>query len=167
MGREGMIGGRTRKGGAGLGGRTGWQAPLKGEKLLLIGNPALPRDGLALKLREPLARAGYEVEALDDPLRLFSLRLEEYILIDVAEGVREPTLLTGTSLFASLKPSSLHDLDAGYTLKLLEALGRTGLVRIIAVPRDGAPAPTAEKVLAILERLSSRIEACGSGRGRA
>ena len=58
-------------------------------KLLLFGNPALATDNLALRVGKLLAKDGYETLYLENPLGLVDLDLVEYVILDVAYGIKE------------------------------------------------------------------------------
>ena len=65
---------------------------------------------------------------------------ERVIIIDPARGIRTPTLLAIDNLKGSHAVTS-HDIDLGFTLKLLKQAGKISesCVRIIGIPMDSRP----------------------------
>ena len=106
-------------------------------KLLLFGNPALPLDNLAVKIGKMLEQEGCEILHLEDPLGLLDLDLSQYVILDVAEGIAEPKLITDADKLILGRLCSLHDFDMAYFLKLLTELGKLHSLRIVALPQEG------------------------------
>jgi hypothetical protein len=122
-------------------------------KILVFGNPALPSDNLALKVGETLKKDGYDVVHLEDPLGLLKLNLSDAVILDVAEGVQDVTLLTDVDKLVLGRLYSLHDFDMAYFLKLMKQLGKLGTVRIVALPRMTDVPQATESVRALLAAL--------------
>ncbi len=130
-------------------------------ELLLLGNPALAVDDLALKVGAELQKRGHTTRHVDDPLELYDLDLDDKVILDVAEGVPRVVLVTEPESLVLGRLCSLHDLDAAYLLKLRKAMGRETRLRIIAIPRTmGVMAA----VKAVEELLRSLERAAGSKR---
>lgn len=104
-------------------------------KLILFGNPALEMDNLAILVGKELAKKGEEVLHVENPLQLADLKLEEYVILDVAEGIREPMIIESVDKLILGRLCSLHDFDMAYFLKLLKELGKIDKIRIIALPQ--------------------------------
>jgi Ni,Fe-hydrogenase maturation factor len=118
-------------------------------KLLVFGNPALAIDNLAVKVGEELNKQGHDVTHLENPIALFDLRLDDYVIIDVALGIEEVTLLADVDKLVHGRLCSLHDMDMAFFLKLKKALGEHENVRIIALPQQG----TVDQVLPSVQTL--------------
>jgi hypothetical protein len=109
-------------------------------KLLLFGNPALPSDNLAIKVGKGLEKDGHTILQLENPLGLLELDLKEYVILDVAYGIKKVTLIDNVDKLVLGRLCSLHDFDMAYFLKLLRRLGKLEKVRILAIPqRMSAP----------------------------
>lgn len=123
-------------------------------KLLLFGNSAVPGDALALKVGARLAADdGHEALHLEDPLRLLDLKLDEYVILDVAEGTAEVRLIEDTDRLSLGRLCSLHDFDMAYFLKLLKIMGKAERVRIIAIPMNMEEEAATEAVRKLLSTL--------------
>ncbi len=119
-------------------------------KLLLLGNPSLPSDNVAFKVGALLEREGFKTRILENPLDLLDEDLEQAVILDAAEGVDEPTLLTNLDRLGLGRLCSLHDFDMAFFMKLLKRLDKLGAVRIIALPRARNPADLLEKTRELL-----------------
>lgn len=104
-------------------------------KLLVFGNPAIPADNLAVKVGKALEKEGIGVLHLEDPLGLLALNLDDYLILDVAERIAEPRILTNLDNLNLGRLCSLHDFDMAYFLKLMKATGKLDRVRILALPQ--------------------------------
>ena len=115
-------------------------------KLLLFGNPVLSVDNLAVNVGKELEKDGYETLHLENPLGLLDLNLTEYVIIDVAYGLKDVKLIESVDRLVLGRLCSLHDFDMAYFLKLLKQLGKLDAIRIVAIPQD---MPVADAVLSV------------------
>jgi Ni,Fe-hydrogenase maturation factor len=83
---------------------------------------------------------------------LTDLAIEEYIILDVAEGITEPKIITDLDKLLLGRLCSLHDFDMAFFLKLLKELGQVSTVRIIALPQR---MEVAEGVFAVEKLLTN------------
>jgi len=126
-------------------------------KLLVLGNPALSYDSLAITVGEMLKEEGHAVEHIIDPLELLELDLSEVLILDVAEGISEPLLVDSVDKLRLGRLVSLHDFDAAYFLKLREKLGKGSSVRILALPIDAEESESVSAVKEFLKNQSHNI----------
>jgi Ni,Fe-hydrogenase maturation factor len=127
-------------------------AGVKKMKLILFGNPALDYDNVAIKVGEKLKKRGIDVLHVENPIELTDLAIEEYIILDVAEGITEPKIITDLDKLLLGRLCSLHDFDMAFFLKLLKELGQVSTVRIIALPQR---MEVAEGVFAVEKLLTN------------
>jgi hypothetical protein len=123
-------------------------------KLLVFGNLAIPSDNLALKVGDELKKDGQDVSHLDDPLGLLKIDFTNAVILDVAEGVQEPLLITDVDRLVIGRLCSLHDFDMAFFLKLMKRLGKVAQVRIIALPQQMDVARAADAVRGLLAKLA-------------
>ena len=122
--------------------------PIRGERLVLcFGSENAPGDNLALLLAKTVKIPGYRLLALHTPDAVLSYIGLEFVLLDVAQGIRKPTVLAGTDSLEATHRVSLHDFDIGFFAKLLSGLDPDLNLRIIAFPL-GYSKEKAEKELA-------------------
>ena len=105
--------------------------------VLVFGNPLVQKDSLALRLLPKLRKALPDVDFVE----LDGTEAEEIagygpdlLILDVAEGIKEPALITDLDKLELPKALSMHDFDLAWNLKLLMKVGKIKSVRIIAVP---------------------------------
>ena len=106
-------------------------------KVFVFGNEFLEDDKKAKEIASSLEVPGvefvkcqYAEELLDE-----FLAGNDLVILDVVKGIKEVTVFDDISVFEQHKPSSLHDFDLGFFLKLLKEAGQLkGKVRIIGVP---------------------------------
>jgi len=122
-------------------------------KLLVFGNPALAIDNLAVRVGKALQQEGFDVLHLEDPLGLSQLKFEEYLILDVAEGITEPRIITDLDKLVLGRLCSLHDFDMAYFLKLLKATGKIENVRILALPQQMALEDAVAAVKTVLDKI--------------
>lgn len=118
------------------------------KQLLTFGNPDMEDDSLALRLGEELKREGLEVVRCSQPDDI--LQYPEGVILDVAQGVKDVTLLTNGSLIKASGISTLHDFDVGFFLKIMESTG-SNPYKVIAIPQKGELPELKEKVLALIK----------------
>ena len=105
--------------------------------VLVFGNPLVQKDSLALRLLPKLRKAlpGIEFVELDGTeAEEIAGYGPDLLILDVAEGIKEPALITDLDKLELPKALSMHDFDLAWNLKLLMKVGKIKSVRIIAVP---------------------------------
>ncbi len=122
-------------------------------EILLFGNPAIPSDNLALEVGKALEKEGHTTRHVNNPLELLDIKLDERVIIDVAVGIKEVTLLTNVDRLTLGRLCSLHDLDMAYFMKLMQRLGEIHDVRIIAIPAEMSVQEALPKVKELLHNI--------------
>jgi len=104
-------------------------------RIFVFGNPLLEEDSLPLKLVPLLKKEfpGIEFIELDPNEGLEALEGEANI-IDTAFGIKKVQLIEDIEKIQDSPGVSMHDLDLGFSLKLLKKMGRLGKVRIFGIP---------------------------------
>jgi len=113
-----------------------------------FGNEYLEIDSMAKEIGSKLK---LDVVMCNSPEEMFDKEPKAPIcILDVAEGIDRPMLLTVSQL-STQKLFSLHDFDLAYFLKLMVEMGKVKEedVRIVAVPMGGK----AEEWIASVEKL--------------
>ncbi len=101
-------------------------------KVLVFGNPLVPEDSLALKVAEKL-KGNFEfkiLEAVED----IENEGRNPVILDVAEGIKKPVLISDLEKLHTNPIYSMHDFDISLALKLLKKIGKIDSVRIVAIP---------------------------------
>lgn len=100
----------------------------------VFGNPDVKEDSLAVRLvprlRQRFPKIKFRVE---DPVEGLSPPDGEWIIIDMAKGVKGAKVIEDIDRLETSRRVSLHDYDLGMELKLLRKLGKVKKVKIIAV----------------------------------
>ncbi|OIO61853.1 hypothetical protein AUJ69_04050 [Candidatus Woesearchaeota archaeon CG1_02_47_18] len=105
------------------------------QPIYCFGNRELKRDNIAVRLASSLKVKGIRFESVE-PLQLIDKAGGELILLDAAEGVDRVTVIDEIDALAASRLFTLHDLDLGFFLRLMRAMGRLNNIRIICVPRS-------------------------------
>jgi Ni,Fe-hydrogenase maturation factor len=106
--------------------------------IYVFGNPDHPQDSLTLiaadRLKKDFPEIDFHPIAPGDDLPLPDK--SRLIIMDVIQGIRQPTILTDSQLNKlSLSPrTSTHDYDLGFQLKYLKKLKKLKTLTIIALP---------------------------------
>lgn len=114
-------------------------------KIICLGNEFIEGDSLAKEVGESLE--GFEIININDSFQLMSVlrEVEDPIILDVVQGLKEPQLIRVEDL-RNDSILSAHDFDAGYVIKLM-----CEDVKIIGIPREGDVGEVREKVLGLLK----------------
>ncbi|MEW5955029.1 MAG: hypothetical protein AB1626_00640 [Candidatus Micrarchaeota archaeon] len=105
-----------------------------------FGSRVLPGDSLALdvceKLRGRLKQFDFvECETLDELIALAAQKnVRELIVLDVVQGLRGVRLIEDLAELADASPSSLHDFDAGFFLRIAKESGVVERVLVVGLP---------------------------------
>ncbi|RLI97035.1 MAG: hypothetical protein DRO99_03545 [Candidatus Aenigmatarchaeota archaeon] len=115
-------------------------------------------DDIAWKLADLLDVAGVEFVKTDNPGLLMEAS-DNAIIMDGVRGISRPSLLSISDL--SNQPRiSVHDMDAGTTMRLLRKAGRLKRAKIIGIPLGA-------NVDDVLDEVKMLLEEClKSGRTR-
>ena len=122
-------------------------------RFFAAGNPAIPRDSLAIRLAGLIDEP--EFEPLLDPLELLQID-EPVVILDVAKGISETQWIHASEsrrLQRQRSMMSLHDFDLQFVLNMGRALGELPDIWILAVPMEGS----LEELLPVVEKaIASR-----------
>ena len=104
-------------------------------KVSVFGNREVKEDSLVVELLPELKKRLVKVRfKLEDPVEGLSPPDEgEWVIVDVAKGVKGVKMIRDLDKLETSRRVSLHDYDLGMELKLLKKLGKVKKVRIIAV----------------------------------
>lgn len=104
--------------------------------VFVFGNPDLAMDAMPLlilpRLRERFPDAEFVVK---DPNEEWDLP-EEFIVLDTVVDLASPAVFEDLKAFAASPRVTVHDFDALSNLRLLDKLGKLGVVRIVGLPPD-------------------------------
>jgi len=123
-----------------------------------FGSRALPGDSLALdvcaKLRGTKGFDFVECETLDELLALAAQKTErDFVVLDVVQGLGKVRVIEDLNELADASPSSMHDFDAGFFLKIARESGVVDRVRIIGLPPSMDAGKAAAEAKKLLEKL--------------
>ncbi len=124
-------------------------------KVSVFGNPDLAEDNLVVKLAPELQKKFPKVEfRVEDPSEGLKPPDEgEWVILDVAKGVKKIRAFEDLDKLVTEKRVSLHDYDVSMELKLLKKLGRVGKIKIVAVPIKIDRKKALKEIVDILEDI--------------
>ncbi|RLJ03149.1 MAG: hypothetical protein DRP11_01615 [Candidatus Aenigmatarchaeota archaeon] len=96
--------------------------------ILVFGNPLLEEDSVALKVGAGLKRLGWDVVFCEDPVSILDYVERPIVILDAVKGLKEVKVLEPSDV-KTRSAVTLHDLDLGFFLKLLDVD-----VKIIGIP---------------------------------
>ncbi len=105
------------------------------ETIYIFGNPLLSFDSLPIQLIPDLRKEfpGFNF-VYKDPNENLHPENGELIIIDTVVGPDEVIVLNDTDKIESSPSVSMHDLDLGFNLKLLQKIGELKKITIFGVP---------------------------------
>jgi hypothetical protein len=102
--------------------------------VLCFGNPYLEIDNKVVNLVDSLEIEGVEFIKCRNPDDILNYLDKDFIILDVAKGIKEPVVIEDVSKLNFENKASLHDFDLNFFLKLFNEFGVK--VKILAVPLD-------------------------------
>lgn len=103
-------------------------------KISVLGNPDLKEDNAAIRLIPELKKKYPEAEIkVEDPAEGLK-PVDDWIIVDVCQGIKEVMVIEDLDKFESLRRVSVHDYEVAMELKLLKKLGKIKKLKIICVP---------------------------------
>ncbi len=103
-------------------------------KIYILGNPESDIDSLPLRIIPLLKRLFPDVQFLEiDPTENFPQE-NHLVIIDTVLNIKKVRILDDIDKIVFRQPSSLHDFDLGFQLKLMKKLHQIKKVTIIAIP---------------------------------
>lgn len=100
--------------------------------VLCFGNPYLEIDNKVVNVVDSLNISGVEFVKCKNPDDILSYLDEEFVILDVAKGIKKPVVIEDVSKLNFTNKASLHDFDLNFFLKLFSEFGVK--VKILAVP---------------------------------
>jgi hypothetical protein len=121
--------------------------------ILVFGNEDLDIDSGAIKIMDELKKKlpDYIIFPLSRPEQLMDFIGRDFIILDVAKGIKEPCLITDIDNIKYGKKITAHDLDLGAFLKTLKSLGDIERADIVAIPYDKKP--DVEKIVLLIKSI--------------
>ncbi|MFH1521245.1 MAG: hypothetical protein ABID61_06370 [Candidatus Micrarchaeota archaeon] len=128
-------------------------------RVLVFGNYLVKEDSLALKLIKSLSKKFPDVEFKEfDSAENLESEGRNLIILDVAKGIENVTLLDGLNDLETTHAYSMHDFDLSVTLRILKKIKIIDSVNIIAVPVDYNEKKAFDGVVRVLSTLLSKSE---------
>lgn len=106
-------------------------------KVYVFGNELIREDAIAHEVAKKLHVNGVEFVPCQYAEQLIEAFMNEgdIVILDAVKGIKEVTLFDDINAFESHKPSTLHDFDLSFFLKLLKEAGELkSKVKIIGMP---------------------------------
>lgn len=121
--------------------------------IYLFGNPLLDFDSLPLDLISDLRLVFPEIDFREvDPNENLKPIDKKMIIIDTIEGITEVTLVTKVDELLSEQMYSMHDLDLGFNLKLLQGIGLLEEVLIFGIPMKIEKQAALEQLVSLMRK---------------
>ncbi len=102
--------------------------------VLCFGNPYLEIDNKVVNVVDSLDISGVKFIKCKNPDDILNYLDKDFIILDVAKGIKEPVVIEDVSKLNFSNKASLHDFDLNFFLKLFDEFGVK--VKILAVPFD-------------------------------
>ncbi len=126
--------------------------------VLCFGNPDLKEDSISLELAKELSIPGFEFIISRQPEELFSyLNHDSIYIMDVVLGIDKVILITELDKLKLKQRVSVHDLDLGFFLKLMQATGKLKTISIIGLPQGIRKQELKEQIEQLLASLHHKI----------
>ena len=101
----------------------------------VFGNILVEKDAALVKLLPWLEKTFPDYKFIfQDPVEDLEIPKEEWVILDIAEGIDRVVVFGNLDKFVRNKGTSVHDYDLFMELKLQEKLGRLPKLKIIAIP---------------------------------
>ena len=111
----------------------------KSKFILCFGNPFIDDDAAAQKLALSgetgiKTIAGHTLISCNSPEEIMFYLDKDFVILDVAKGIKKPMLINDLSMLETGKIVSLHDFDLAFFLNMMMKIGTKKKMKIIAVP---------------------------------
>jgi Ni,Fe-hydrogenase maturation factor len=121
-------------------------------RILVFGNPLLDEDSLPLRLLPEMRKRMPDMEFVEtDPNDM--PQDEDLVIIDTAVGIKDVVLIDDIKKLETSDLMSMHEMDLGQTLTLMQAAGLLKEVKIIAVPMGMSPSEALDKTEKMLRSI--------------
>lgn len=123
------------------------------KRVFVLGNPIMQEDNIAVEAAKQLKNCFPKIcfEEIDsiDSIKELPKRL---VLMDAVAGVEKVCIIGSLERICSSNVFSLHDLDAGFQLKLFKKMGKISEAKIIAIPQKMELGKAVESVSRLLKK---------------
>lgn len=119
--------------------------------ITVFGNETEPEDNLAVRLVPLLTKKFPQIQfVLSDPTESLEAIGNPWLILDVAQGINEITLITDLKDLDQVPGSSAHDYDVYLDLRLKEKLGELPPIKLILLPNHWSPDHALEHLAEII-----------------
>ncbi len=126
--------------------------------VFVLGNPLVKEDSIAISAAKLLEKkfSGIFFQEIDsiDSIKKFPKNI---VLMDAVAGVEKVCVISDLKRICGNDVFSLHDLDAGFQLKLFKKMGKIGEVKIIAIPQKMELGNAVESVSWLLKKKQKML----------
>lgn len=126
--------------------------------ILVFGSEVIKSDNLALNLYDELREEFSHLEFVKcfNPEDLYDyLEYDQIYILDVIEGIDDVQMIKDLNLIKEKKLYTIHDLDLGFTLKLMKKLGKSKKIKVIGIPMKMEKKKAKQKVEEIIELIQT------------
>lgn len=103
--------------------------------ITVFGNPVEPRDSVAVRLVPELKKRFKNIDfRIKDPTESLEPPSDPWIILDVAQGIDEVTVIEDLKDLEEIHGDSVHDYDVYLELKLKEKIGQLPRTKLILLP---------------------------------
>jgi hypothetical protein len=111
----------------------------------VFGNELEPEDSLAVQLVPTLQKKFPDIGfVISDPTESLEPLGDPWIILDVAQDIKDLTVITDLNDLDQVPGSSAHDYDVYLDLRLKEKLGELPPLKLILIPYTWSPAHALE-----------------------
>ncbi|MBU0636447.1 hypothetical protein KKE06_05465 [Candidatus Micrarchaeota archaeon] len=124
-------------------------------RILVFGNPLVPRDSIALQALPFLQERFPDIEFVEfDAVESLEKEGPEPIILDCVQGIPHCEIITDLArLERASRQVSMHDFDLRETLFLLHKMGLIKKTQIIAIPVQYGLEPAVQEVTELIQEL--------------
>lgn len=125
------------------------------QKIYIFGNPLLEYDNIPLKLHTALSNKFSNIDFIEiDPNENLHPIDGKLTIIDTIADIDEVTIIDNIDDIDPIERNpnySLHDLDLGFTLKLLKKIGLLKEILIFGVPQNIKKQDALEQLIILIQ----------------
>ncbi len=126
--------------------------------VFVLGNPIVQEDNIAVEaakqLKDSFPKICFEEIESVDSIKELPRRL---VLMDAVAGIEKTRIFSKLEKICNSNVFSLHDLDAGFQLKLFKKMGKIGGAKIIAIPQKMELGKAVESVSRLLKKNQEKL----------
>jgi Ni,Fe-hydrogenase maturation factor len=126
--------------------------------VLCFGNPYIKLDSLAQEIAkkkgQTASQIGLKFISCNSPEEIFFYLDKDFIILDVAKGIRKPVYIDDISVLETSKMVSLHDFDLAFFLKLMQKIqkDKKDAIKIVAIPEKGDERKLSSRIFELLKK---------------